>query len=101
MPARPGEKKLRVPEEVAELVRRLHPLLKIKIKVALKDIIEDASCGKALKDELEGLRSYRIKRFRIIYRVGNSYIEISTIGPRRVIYEETFRIIGREKKPGK
>ena len=99
MPARPSEKKLRVPDEVAELVRRSHPQLKATVKAALKDILEDPACGKALKDELEGLRSYRVKRFRIIYRIGGRRVEIVAIGPRRSIYEETFRIISREEKP--
>jgi len=48
MPARPSEKKLRVPDEVAELVRRSHPQLKATVKAALKDILEDPACGKAL-----------------------------------------------------
>ena len=97
MPANTKRKKLLVPLEIAELVRHLHPLLKTKIKAALNDIIENAGCGKELKDELEGLRSYRVKRFRIIYRIGSRNIEIIAIGPRRLIYEETFRIINREK----
>jgi mRNA interferase RelE/StbE len=96
-----GKRKLRAPLEVAELVRRMHPQLKFKVKEALKDIVKNTNSGKALKDELEGLRSYRVKRFRIIYRVGSSYIEIIAIGPRRLIYEETFRIISREEKQGK
>jgi len=101
MPARPSGIKLRVPDEVAELVRRSHPKLKANVEAALKDILKDPACGKALKDELEGLRSYRVKRFRIIYRIGGRRVEIVAIGPRRFIYEETFRIISREEKPCK
>ena len=54
-----GQRKLRVPDEVVELVRHFHPELKAKIKAALKNILENPACGKALKDELHGLRSYR------------------------------------------
>lgn len=95
----PGKQKkygLRVPDEVAELVRCLHPQLKAGIKAALKNILDDPACGKALKDELDGLRSYRFKRFRIIYKIAAEGIAIVAIGPRRYIYEETFRIISRE-----
>jgi mRNA interferase RelE/StbE len=88
---------LLVPDEIAEMVRHSHPRLRGAIKEALKDILEDPACGKALKEELDGLRSYRVKRFRIIYRFAPQTIEIVAIGPRRFIYEETFRIISREK----
>ena len=91
------EKKIRVPDEIATLMRHFHPRLKAGVKAALRDILEDPACGKALKDELEGLRSYRVKRFRIIYRVGGKFIEIVAVGPRRVIYQETFRLIRKEK----
>ncbi|MHB8789190.1 MAG: type II toxin-antitoxin system RelE family toxin [Desulfobulbaceae bacterium] len=89
--------RLRVPDEVASLIRNLHPLIKSQIKVSLQAIVADPNCGKALKDELQGLRSYRIKRYRVIYRIvsGKKYLEIIAIGPRRNIYEETFKIISR------
>jgi len=50
-----------------------------------------------LEDELEGLRSCCVKRFRVIYRVGGKFIEIAAIGSRRIIYQETFRLIRKEK----
>lgn len=89
--------RLRVPDTVADLVRSLHPLLKVRIKAAFKMIIDEPYCGKPLKAELEGLRSLRVKRFRIIYRLSiEKQIEIVAIGPRKTIYEETSRIIKRE-----
>lgn len=44
------------------------------------------------------MRSYRVKRYRIIYRIvaGENYLEIIALGPRRNIYEETFKIISKE-----
>ncbi len=60
---------MRVPDDVAELVRNLHPHLKKKIKLSLRQIMSDPSSGKELKDDLRGLRSFRVSRFRIIYRV--------------------------------
>lgn len=91
-------RKLRVPVEVAELLQRSHPQLKAKVKAALQEILKNPACGKALKDELEGLRSYRIKRSRIIYRSDVASVEIVAVGPRSTIYEETFRIISRKEK---
>ncbi|MBW1818896.1 MAG: type II toxin-antitoxin system RelE/ParE family toxin [Deltaproteobacteria bacterium] len=55
--------------------------------------------GKPLKDELEGLRSIRVSRFRIIYRMeGSKVIQIVAIGPRASIYEETYRLIKKESR---
>ncbi|NOR24838.1 MAG: hypothetical protein GQ542_10695 [Desulforhopalus sp.] len=49
---------------------------------------------------MHGLRSYRIKRYRVIYRIvaPKKILEIIAIGPRKNIYEETFKIISREVK---
>jgi hypothetical protein len=43
------------------------------------------------------LRSFRVGKFRIIYRVVSDVIEIIAIGPRRIIYEETLRLMQKEK----
>ncbi len=89
--------KLRIPDEVVVLIRGLHPNLKKKVRLSFEAICSDPSSGKALKDELDGLRSFRVSRFRIIYRISKKkQIEIIAIGSRKSIYEETFRIISRE-----
>ena len=90
--------RLRVPKEIVTFVRDLHSLLKKRVKAALTEISHDPYCGKALKDELSGLRSFRIKRFRIIYEISSKeQISIVTVGPRKYIYEETFRIISQQQ----
>ncbi len=89
--------KLRLPDEIATLVRGMHPDLKRKVKGSLQTILSEPYSGKFPKDELEGLRSFRVSRFRIIYRISEKQmIEVVAIGPRERIYEETFRIISRE-----
>ncbi len=88
--------KLRVPDDVAALSRNMHPNLKKKIKASLKMITSDPDSGKALKEELSGLRSFRVSRFRIIYRLGRGAIEIVAVGPRESIYEETARLLKKE-----
>lgn len=89
--------KLVIPDGVAELIRVLHPHLKQKIKVSLKIILTNPHAGKALKDELGGLRSFRVSRLRIIYRVQRRRVELIAIGPRDRIYEETFLLLKKEK----
>jgi mRNA interferase RelE/StbE len=88
--------KIRIPDSVAQFLREMHPHLKKKVKESLKIILSDPDEGKALKDELSGLRSFRVGRFRIIYRVADNIVEIVAIGPRERIYEETYRILKRE-----
>lgn len=89
--------RLRVPDEIVELLRSLHPEIKRKIKAALGLIASDPAVGKSLRDELRGLKSFKIGRFRIIYKIASKrIIEIVAIGPRRTIYEETYRLL---KKP--
>jgi len=88
---------LRIPDDVARLVRRLHPAIKKKVRAALETIVGAPISGKALKEELAGLRSYRIGKLRIVYRlVGDETVEVVAIGPRRYIYEETYRKIQGE-----
>ena len=90
-------KKLRVPDEIVALIRGCHPQLKKKIRAGLRHIVTEPESGKSLKDELEGLKSYRIRRFRIIYRISSKkIIDVVAVGPRKNIYEETYRIIRKE-----
>ncbi len=89
--------KLVVPKDIRELIRTMHPSLKKKVKASLKIILSEPSSGKALMDELSGLRSFRISSFRIIYRIKEPrQIELVAVGPRERVYGETFRIIQKE-----
>jgi mRNA interferase RelE/StbE len=89
--------KLVVPAEIRELIRTMHPSLKKKVKSSLRMILSDPDLGKALMEELAGLRSLRVSSFRIIYRIKDpEQIELVAIGPRGRIYEETFRMLQKE-----
>ncbi len=93
----------RVPDDIAAMLRKLHPTIKANLRQAMQLIGQDPYRGKMLKDELAQLRSYRVKKYRIIYRiVPQKYIlELITIGPRKNIYEETFQIISKEIAPNR
>ena len=89
----------RVPAEVVKLVRGLHPDIKRKVRAALDRLAQDVEAGKALQGDLQGLRSLRVARFRVIYRApARRVIEILTVGPRDRIYEETLRLVAAERK---
>jgi len=89
--------KITVPDDVAGLVRSLHPQLKKKIRAGFQIIMDGPFSGKALKDELAGLRSLRIGRYRIVYRMRlEGQVEIVAVGSRERIYEETYRLIQKK-----
>jgi len=92
-------RRLKMSDETAELVRTLHPDVKRKIKAALQAVLNDPLLGKALKDELEGLQSFKVGKFRVIYKTASDrgIIEVVAIGPRKTIYEETLRLLQRDK----
>jgi len=94
----PEKYKFRLPDDIVTLVRKLHPTIKEKIRQALGLIGQNPYSGKALKEELTNLRSFRVRKYRIIYRIFDQdhIIEIVAIGPRKSIYEETFQIISKE-----
>jgi len=80
----------------------LHPELKQKVRASLGRLETEPDAGKALQAELEGLRSLRAGRFRIIYRLaGRRVVEIISVGPRERIYEETVRLVAAESRQGK
>jgi len=90
---------LKIPTAVASLVRGLHPDLKRKVRAALDQILEDPSVGKALKEEMAGLRSYRVGRILVIYRsAAGDVIELVAVGPRSTIYEETLRLVKKQAR---
>ena len=89
--------KLKIPDDLAVLIRSLHPKLKTSVRAALDIILKDPATGKALKEDLAGLRSFRVKRFRIIYRVEpRNIIALVAIGPRRTIYQQTYRLVKKD-----
>ena len=90
--------KLVVPRDIQELIRKMHPDLKRKVRASLKIVLSEPQSGKLLMDELSGLRSLRVSSFRIIYRIEDpDRIELVAIGPRERIYEETFRLIRKTR----
>lgn len=92
-------RQLRIPAPVADLIRGLHPQIKWKVRATFARILENPNAGKALKEELQGLRSLRIGRLRVVYRIGKGgVVEIVAVGPRHRIYEETLRLVRREER---
>jgi mRNA-degrading endonuclease RelE of RelBE toxin-antitoxin system len=92
--------RIEIPRVVRDLIRHLPPELKARVKTALKTIANDPHCGKTLRDELAGLKSYRIGNSRIIYRVISSTVQIVALGPRANIYERAAAELSKTLSKG-
>jgi mRNA-degrading endonuclease RelE of RelBE toxin-antitoxin system len=85
--------RLRIPHSVAPHVRGSILISKRRIKASLSRILLNPNEGKSPKGELAGLRSFRVGRFRIIYRFQKNHVEIAAIGPGERIYKETYYVL--------
>jgi mRNA interferase RelE/StbE len=90
-------RRLRIPDEISDRVRSLHPDLKRKIRAIIDGLLSDAVHGKPLQGQLLGFNSVRVGRFRVVYRLVRDIVEILTIGPRRTVYEEAERLTLRTR----
>ena len=92
--------RIEMPQVVRTLVRQLPPELKAKVKVGLRSIAQDPYLAKELRDDLAGLRSYRIGRSRVIYRIVGSTVQIVALGPRVDIYERAATELSKALRKG-
>lgn len=89
--------RLVISPEVESRLRHLNPQLKPKVRFALEMIRENPHSGKSLRAELKGLWSYRVSRYRIIYEIHHTSVEIHIVdfGPRNLIYERILELVRR------
>jgi len=90
--------RLDIPPHIADVIRSLHPDLKQLIKSAIRAICANPEYGEPLKRELDGLRKYRVRRFRIVYAAHQKTrtIRLMAVGHRRSVYEELTERIRRK-----
>ncbi|MBF0493464.1 MAG: type II toxin-antitoxin system RelE/ParE family toxin [Deltaproteobacteria bacterium] len=77
-----------IPSELQHYIQTLHPDQKKKIRYALEELSIDPYLGKILREPFEGLYSYRVSLFRIIYKILNNKLELQVIDidKREVVY---------------
>ena len=75
--------------EAARLIVRLPPDIKKLVRASIDTLLEKPHTGSELTGELESYRSFKAKRYRIIYRLNDAEtsIEIYLVGHRRDVYE--------------
>lgn len=94
--------RLNIVQAVREIIIHLPPSLKHKVKTALHSLAENPYQAKALKEDLAGLRSYRLARSRIILQIKGSTVEIVAFGPRKDIYQRVAtELRSALRSPGK
>lgn len=76
---------------VAERIRSLAPDLKRAVRQAIRAIAADPRSGAPLERELAGYLKFKVRRYRIVYRVDarSRTVSIVALGHRRTVYEET------------
>jgi mRNA interferase RelE/StbE len=83
----------------AAAVSHLPPDIKRAVRAAIRQSIANPDAGEPLQGELEGLRKYRVRRYRVVYRIEGAakVINILAVGQRRSIYEEVAELVRRSK----
>jgi len=55
--------------EASAIIKKLHPTIKAAVRAGITEIVHDPLDGRELQLELQGFRSLRVGRHRIIYRI--------------------------------
>ena len=81
--------------EAAGRICKLHPEVKQEIREAIRTLEDSPLIGHTLQQELAGFRSYRVRTYRIIYRLNDEdrTIDIVFVGQRRNVYEELLSLV--------
>lgn len=88
-----------IPPHVADVMRHLPPAIKRDAKQALRILSADPHAGEPLEKELTGMWKYRIRSFRVVYRIvaEQRFIHVMGVEHRGTIYETIRAIIRHEQ----
>ena len=84
-----------IPPHVAEMMVHLPPAVKQDAKQAFRILSRHPHAGDPLGQELEGLWKFRIRSFRIVYRIvtDQRMIQIIAVDPRPTVYDFVRRYL--------
>ena len=91
--------KMRFTLEAARFLSKFHPESKKLIKQALNDLQQNPYIGKDFHEELQGFKSFKLKRYRIIYSINEeeNFLQIYYVGHRKDVYEQFRRLLNQIK----
>ena len=89
--------------EAARLLANLHPESKKLIKAGLTELRQNPHLGDDLQQELSSFKSYKIKRYRILYDINEEegVIRVYYVGHRRDVYEQFKDLLNNLQKSSK
>ena len=90
--------KIKLTPTATHSFHRLNPEIKKQLKDALSRLKDNPYSGKQLREELNFFRSFKIKRYRVIYQVDEDlkYIVVVALGHRRDIYEVATKLLQQD-----
>ncbi len=91
---------MRYTPETSRLLSKLHPENKKLIRSALDDLQKNSYAGNNLQEELYGFKSFKLKRYRVLYNIDeeDNIIRIFHIGHRKDVYEQFRRLLNKLQK---
>ncbi len=87
----------RYTRECARVISKLAPEIKRLVRSTIDTPLDKPKIGTELTGELDGYYSYRVRRYRIVYRVNDdeSCIDIYHVGHRHDVYETLRSLLSR------
>ncbi len=87
--------------EAARLISLLHPEIKKMIRLAIDGLRDNPILGDDLQEELSGFKSYKPRRYRIIYKFeeDKNAISVYLVGHRRDVYAQFGQLLKNLKNP--
>ncbi len=79
-------KSVRLSRRAIKVLEDIGTRFKEPLKEAIRDLSQNPMVGNKLKADLEGLRSYRLGFFRIVYRISKTTAEIVSLDHRKDVY---------------
>ena len=91
---------MRYTPETSRLLSKLHPENKKLIRAALEDLRKNPYAGSDLQEELYGFKSFKLKRYRVLYSINeeDNIIQIFHIGHRKDVYEQFRRLLNELRR---
>ena len=86
--------------ETSRILSKFHPENKKIIKQAFKELRRNPYAGTDLQEELYEFKSFKLKRYHVLYRVNEKekVIQVFHVGHRKDVYEQFNRLLNQLKK---
>jgi mRNA interferase RelE/StbE len=91
---------IKLTPETSRILSRFHPDNKKLIKQALIELRKNPYAGSDLQEELYGFKSFKLKRYRVLYSINEeeNIIQIFHIGHRKDVYEQFNRLLNELRR---